>query len=69
MPEKLREVLKKYVSGSRTMSIEKCQGGDALLEETNKEVKSWLKMAGVPTEAQWLNVFRNLDDLTKVMKN
>ena len=69
MPEKLREVLKKYVSGSRTMSIEKCQGGDAFLEETNKEVKSWLKMAGVPTEAQWLNVFRNLDDLTKVMKN
>lgn len=67
MPKELRDLLIKYVSGSRTMSFGKCQGSDALMEETNKEAKSWLKMAGIPTEDQWLNVFRNLDELTKVV--
>ena len=43
--------------------------GDATLEEVNKEAKSWLKTAGVPSEAQWLQVFRNLDALTKVSKS
>ena len=48
------------------MILEKCQGGDALLEEINKESKSLLKMAGVPSTEQWLHVFRNLDELLKV---
>jgi len=37
-----------------------------LLEELNKELKSWLKMAGVPSDEQWLNVARNIDNLNKV---
>ena len=45
------------MSGSRTMTFEKCQGGDALLEEINKESKSWLKMAGILSEELWLKVF------------
>ena len=49
-----------------TMTMGKCQGGDAILEEINKESKAWLKMSGIPTEEQWLQVFRNLDDLNKV---
>ena len=48
------------------MTLEKCQGRDALLEEINKESKSWLKIAGVPSSEQWLHVFRNLDELSKV---
>ena len=66
MPNKLRVIMQKYISGSRTMTVEKCQGGDALLEEINKESKSWLKMAGIPSEELWLRVFRNLDELNKV---
>jgi len=46
--------------------IDKCQGGDATLEELNKDSKSWLKMAGIPTKEQWLQVFRNMDGLNKV---
>ena len=66
MPEDLSRVMRKYISASRTQTLNKCQGGDATLEEVNKEAKSWLKTAGVPSEAQWLQVFRNLDELTKV---
>ena len=40
MPNELRFIMEKYISGSRTMAVEKCQGGDALLEEINKESKS-----------------------------
>ena len=67
MPTELKEVLNKYLSGSRTKTLGKCQGGDAMLEEVNKESKSWLKMAGIPSNDQWQNVFRNLDELSKVI--
>ena len=40
--------------------------GVTLLEEINKESKSWLKMARIPSEELWLRVFRNLDELNKV---
>ena len=66
MPEDLSRVMQKYISTSRTQTLNKCQGGNATLEVVNKEAKSWLKTAGVPSEAQWLQVFRNLDELTKV---
>jgi len=66
MPEELRETMDRFVSGSRTMTHDKCQGGDAMLEELNKDSKSWLKMAGIPDEEQWLRVFRNIDNLNEV---
>ena len=59
-------MLEDYVSGSKSMKMGKCQGGDAALEELNKDSKSWLNMAGIPGEEQWLRVFRNLDNLNKV---
>ena len=43
MPEDLSRVMRKYISASRTQTLNKCQGGDATLEEVNKEAKSWLK--------------------------
>ena len=52
MLQELQEVLKNFVTSSRTMTLEKCQSGDALLEEINKENKAWLKMAGVPSTEQ-----------------
>ena len=66
MPQELRDVLDKFATGSKTMTIGKCQGGDALLEELNKDSKSWLKMAGIPGDDQWLRVFRNIDGLNEV---
>ena len=67
MPDHLSQLLSVYVSGSRTGTSGKYQGGDALLEELNKESKSWLKMAGIPKEEKWLRVFRNIDNLNKVI--
>ena len=65
MPEELKNLKKQFMSGSRTGNIDKLQGGDALLEEVNKDSKSWLKMAGIPSEKQWLTVFRNLGKLNE----
>ena len=63
MSEDLSRVMQKYISASRTQTLNKCQGGDVTLEEVNKEAKSWLRTAGVPSEAQWLlQLFRNLDE-------
>lgn len=66
MPQELKSVLQKFVSGSKTNTLGKCQGGDAMLEELHKDAKSWLKMAGIPSEEQWLFVFRNIDKLNEV---
>ena len=52
MPQELQEVSENFISSSRTMTLEKCPGGDALLEEIYNESKSWLKMAVVPPTEQ-----------------
>ena len=65
MPEELNNFKKQFMSGSRTGNIDKSQGGDALLEDVNKDSKSWLKMAGIPSEKHWLRLFRNLDKLNE----
>ena len=66
MPPEIKELMEKFISGSKNGTFGKCQGGDAMLEELNKESKSWLKTSGIPTNEQWLQVFRNIDDLTQV---
>ena len=43
MPCSLKVILEQYISGNKSGKKNKCQGGDALLEELNKESKSWLK--------------------------
>ena len=52
MPAELKTIMDVYISGSKTMTPGKCQGGDALLEELNKESKAWLEMAGIPSDDQ-----------------
>ena len=44
MPAALKSIRDKYVSVSRTGRIGHYQGGDALLEEINKESKAWCKL-------------------------
>ena len=65
MPNAVREALEASITLSRTGSMGHFQGGDACLEEVNKDAKSW-KPPGVPSDSQWLRIFRNLDDLNKV---
>ena len=64
MPDRLKSVMFSSLAVSRTGNAGKYQGGDACLEEINKEAKSW--MSGVPTDQQWTRVFHNLDKLNKV---
>ena len=51
---------------SRTGRVGHYQGGDACLEEINKEAKAWIPPTGVPTDTDWVKVFRNLDNLNEV---
>eukprot|EP00794_Sanderia_malayensis_P018435 gene18435-20284_t len=65
LPEKLVEVLKCSFAASRVNNHGHYQGGDASLEEINKNAKAWVT-SGVPTDDNWLKIFRNLDELCKV---
>ena len=60
MPTEVKEILKKYVSGSKYKRLGKCQGGDAALEELNKESKAWFKTQGIPSNEQWKDVITGL---------
>ena len=52
---------------SRTGNVGHYQGGDAMLEEINKEAKHWISPLGVPyTNQEWLKAFRNLDNPNEV---
>ena len=66
MPLELQSTINNSLSASRTGHTGNYQGGDACLEEINKEVKAWIPQAGVPTNMQWQRVFRNMDNLMKV---
>ena len=63
-PLPLKQIVLGCLTASRGSNIVHYQGGDALLEEINKEAKEW--MTGAPTEAQWQRSFRNLDSISKV---
>ena len=64
LPEEVRELIQNTITTSRNGKIGHYQGGDALLEEINKNAKKWV--IGVPTDKQWKQSFRNLDTVTKV---
>ena len=66
MPCELQKHMDTYAAVPRIGHKGKCQSGDAMLKEVNKESKSWLKLSVVPSEEQWLRVFRNLDKLYEV---
>jgi hypothetical protein len=66
MPEDLKDLIMRSFTLSRTGNVGHYQGGDACLEEINKEAKSWISPVGVPTEKEWVKTFRNLDSLSEV---
>ena len=68
MPKELKVIADESKSLSRTGNAGYYQGGDACLEEINKQGKKWVPGNGVPREMDWLKIFRNLDKLEKVCK-
>ena len=66
MPVELNQCVYSSFTLSRTGNTGHYQGGDACLEELNKEAKSWIPPVGVPSNREWLKGFRNLDDLNEV---
>ena len=67
MLEEMKKVLDASFTLSRTSNHGHYQGGDACVDEINKEGKSWLKMSGgVPNETRWRRVYRNLPKLKAV---
>lgn len=68
MPLEVKNVVYTSMTLSRTGNTGHYQGGDACLEEVNREAKSWISPVGVPTPNDWLKVFRNLDRLNAMKK-
>ena len=66
MPRELQTALHETFTYSRTGSLGHYQGGDANLEELNKEAKRHVSSAGVPKEKDWEQVFRNLPKMKTV---
>ena len=66
MPEELRLIADRSKSLSRTGNPGHYQGADACLEEINKQGREWVPGNGVPTDTDWLKIFRNLDKLEKI---
>ena len=67
-PDDLRKFNEKYEAMSRTNDQSKGQGFDFILEEINKEVKTWIRK-GVPTDSMWLSVCRNHHILKDIREN
>ena len=64
-PKPVEEQLSKAASFSTSGNKSKGQDADFVLEEVNKDSKSWISR-GVPDDMMWLTVCRNLDGLKKV---
>lgn len=50
MPEDVRKIVHSSYTMNRTGNVGHYQGGDACLEEVNKDAKGWIKQIGVPSE-------------------
>lgn len=69
MPTELKDVLMSSPTLYRTGNIGHYQGGNAFLEEINKEAKSWISTVGVPMENDWIKEFGNLGFLSEMKQN
>lgn len=66
MPSGVKNILHATFTFNRTGNIGSYQGGDANLEEINKEAKSNISNIGVPDNEQWTRCFRNLEKMNEV---
>lgn len=66
-PEELAQFVQKTESISTSGNKSKGEDMDACLEEVNKDSKAW--QHGTMLAMDWLRIFRNLENLTKVGKS
>ena len=64
IPHEVRSITYSSLVLCCTRRLGHYQGGDAIIEEINKEAKR--DIVGIPNEMQWKKSFRNLD--TQVLK-
>ena len=64
IPNEVKQCMHSTFSMSRNRKDGHYQGGDAIIEEINKQSKKWI--IRVPTEMQWQRSFRTLDVLEEV---
>lgn len=65
MPAEVKEFVQKHQSISHSGQHGRGEDMDFQLENINKQSKVWTPK-GVPSEADWLRTFRNLEKLDKV---
>ena len=65
LSEPIKDLMSKVASFSISRDKSKGQDADFLLEEVNKESKSWTSK-GVPDNEMWLRVSRNLDGFKEI---
>ena len=68
MPDKVRELNDSYSSISTSGNQSLGEGFDFILEEKNRELKSWIPK-GMPTDSIWQTVCRNNAKLNEVKEN
>ncbi|XP_041466282.1 uncharacterized protein LOC121416832 isoform X2 [Lytechinus variegatus] len=64
-PPPVQEFLARHSSYSASGDPTKGEDLDFVLENLNKQSKDWIPR-GVPTEHEWLRIFRNLDKLNEI---
>ena len=67
LPAEVRQLISHHCSISKSGHLSKGQGYDFILEEENKQVKSWLK-GGIRSDKIWLATCRNHQSLKHIKK-
>ena len=67
-PKEIGEYLKKTETFSKSGKDNRGQGADFIHEKVNREIKSFLPKAGVPSKKTWVDIIRKVDQL-KEMKS
>ena len=65
-PNEIGDYLKRTESFSKSGKLNGGQGADFIHEEVNKEIKSFLPKAGVPSKKTWVQIIRKIDELKKM---
>ncbi|XP_045198503.2 uncharacterized protein LOC123552823 [Mercenaria mercenaria] len=66
-PPEVQDFIKKNICMSQSGHPSKAEGGDFILERTNKKIKSYMPH-GVPTDERWTRVCRSIDNIEEIKR-
>ncbi|XP_060586640.1 uncharacterized protein LOC132742291 [Ruditapes philippinarum] len=66
-PPEIKSFIEENICLSQSGHPSKAEGGDFILESTNKRIKSYMPY-GVPTDERWTRVCLNIDNIEKMKK-